>query len=443
MRLATAETQTPTQRSKLTVSDDAYWFTIEPKRVLGYVKSSTKEAGFWIVRLEVGPRKNGAPQRRQQRLGLADDLGFADANGTNVLTYKQAYAIASAWNPVAEEAVKNAFTVRKAIEAHRNYAGKRGNKTERQKLAAYRSLCFNVLREKPAHNGKPGAALPGAKGLGDVALNDLTEKQLLQLRESWIDAANPKSVRSALRKWKDLHSCLEQAKKNKENGITTTAWRELDKMNQDHVARVVNFKNEEALAIIAAARAIDAQVGDYLEGLFDTGARPGDELMALTVGDFNPTLRRLTTKARSEDVAAKSGSRNIALDAYGVALFTRLAAGRPSTAPLLSPDGENHWNVTNDRRRIQSTLVAAIVQVLGEHAPKDENGDIDVVPYAFRHTFISRRLEAGMLPALVAKHCGTSTKMIEKTYGHLCPSEIDRMITETAHQRLTVVKKAA
>jgi integrase len=66
----------------------------------------------------------------------------------------------------------------------------------------------------------------------------------------------------------------------------------------------------------------------------------------------------------------------------------------------------------------------------------------DAVPYSFRHTFISRRLEQGMPTALVAKHCGTSVWMIEKNYAKFLPSETLRWLNATAPsaRRLQLVK---
>jgi len=39
--------------------------------------------------------------------------------------------------------------------------------------------------------------------------------------------------------------------------------------------------------------------------------------------------------------------------------------------------------------------------------------------YAIRHGFITRALYAGVPIFALARHCGTSTQMIERTYGHV------------------------
>lgn len=42
----------------------------------------------------------------------------------------------------------------------------------------------------------------------------------------------------------------------------------------------------------------------------------------------------------------------------------------------------------------------------------------DLVPYSFRHFFITQRVNSGLSPTAVAEMCGTSTTQIEKTYYH-------------------------
>jgi integrase len=42
----------------------------------------------------------------------------------------------------------------------------------------------------------------------------------------------------------------------------------------------------------------------------------------------------------------------------------------------------------------------------------------DLVPYSFRHYFITQRVNSGLHPTAVAEMCGTGTKQIENTYYH-------------------------
>ena len=48
----------------------------------------------------------------------------------------------------------------------------------------------------------------------------------------------------------------------------------------------------------------------------------------------------------------------------------------------------------------------------------DGGEERDLVPYSFRHYFITDMINKGASPTQVAETCGTSTAQIEKTYYH-------------------------
>ncbi len=48
------------------------------------------------------------------------------------------------------------------------------------------------------------------------------------------------------------------------------------------------------------------------------------------------------------------------------------------------------------------------------------------VPYALRHTYAALSIAAGVSLFELARFMGTSSTMIEKTYGHLLPDALDR-----------------
>src|SRR5690606_31286221 len=106
-----------------------------------------------------------------------------------------------------------------------------------------------------------GTPREGEKGLGDIALNDLTTEQL----ETWRDGIEG-SPATKLRVWKNVLSCLRQAYRKESNGIASDkAWENVPSLSQKTSRRKVHYSNEQAHAIIDAARAIDAPVGDYFE----------------------------------------------------------------------------------------------------------------------------------------------------------------------------------
>ena len=49
----------------------------------------------------------------------------------------------------------------------------------------------------------------------------------------------------------------------------------------------------------------------------------------------------------------------------------------------------------------------------------DGGEERDLVPYSFRHYFITQRIMGGLGHAQVAEMCGTSITQIERTYFHL------------------------
>src|SRR4029077_13789489 len=150
-------------------------------------------------------------------------------SGTDVLSYQQALAAAIQWGPDESPSGPGKFTVRDAVEQHRDFGGKRGDKTERAKTSAYNSLRWHVLREAP-----DGTPRRGAKGLGDLPVAHLTTEMLKTWRDAMIrpdlKATNERayiaSRGSAERAWSDFRSCLEQAYKRSSNGIASAdAWR--------------------------------------------------------------------------------------------------------------------------------------------------------------------------------------------------------------------------
>ena len=70
----------------------------------------------------------------------------------------------------------------------------------------------------------------------------------------------------------------------------------------------------------------------------------------------------------------------------------------------------------------------------------------NVVPYSFRHGFISRELMNGTPTFVVAKICGTSVAMIEKHYGHFSPDQgalyLERSVAADKDRRARAEERA-
>jgi integrase len=82
------------------------------------------------------------------------------------------------------------------------------------------------------------------------------------------------------------------------------------------------------------------------------------------------------------------------------------------------------------RKQLEDKLIftikdAAITpRAIGYHftklleAANIEVGKRDLVPYSFRHYFITKRVNSNLPAAAIAEMCGTSITQIEKTYYH-------------------------
>ncbi len=123
----------------------------------------------------------------------------------------------------------------------------------------------------------------------------------------------------------------------------------------------------------------------------------------LRVSDFNPdsgTLHIRKSKTHKD--------RHIVLTDEGREFFGGLAAGRPSSAPLLGKE----WTPSR-----QAPLILEACKNAGIDPPLNF--------HALRHTWASLSVMAGMPLMVVAKNLGHSdTRMVERHYGHLAPSYV-------------------
>jgi integrase len=126
------------------------------------------------------------------------------------------------------------------------------------------------------------------------------------------------------------------------------------------------------------------------------GARFG-ELAALLVKDFNPRQRTLGINA------GKTGARAALLNQSAFEFFSRLASNRSADEFIFTQDGGNPWKPSGQNSPIKRALSTA-------NLPGSD------YLYAMRHTHRSCAIEGGVPLNIIAKNCGTSVRMIEKTY---------------------------
>jgi len=92
-----ADLSTLTSRRRLPRDGGKRWTRLATGRALGYRRSSS-EAGTWYVRVHTG-----GSAYRMASLGVADDV--LEADGEEVLSYRQALTLASRWEADRQETI--------------------------------------------------------------------------------------------------------------------------------------------------------------------------------------------------------------------------------------------------------------------------------------------------------------------------------------------------
>ena len=101
---------------------------------------------------------------------------------------------------------------------------------------------------------------------------------------------------------------------------------------------------------------------------------------------------------------------------------------------ILNPNSKERKPYTRENlaNRLKDVLAAS-----GLQQKLDETGR-NITLYSFRHMYICWRLRYGKVPIqLVAKNCGTSINMIEKTYGHISTVLETELLTKNQGYALT------
>ena len=379
---------TRTRRRNLPADGRKRWSRLARGRCLGYRRSEGR-TGAWYVRQHVG-----ASAYRMAALGAADDT--AEADGKTVLTYAQAVEAAMSWEPDQDPDQDRGrpLTVRRAVERYLAWY-----KDHRR---SYDRIRYNF----EAH------VLPE---LGDLRVEALTTDRLrrwhqqlaeqpARLRGGHLRKAKTEDEKrarkvTANRLLKDLKAALSRAVGD---GLVESgaAWKRVKPFHGVEVARAEYLDHEEL------RRFLDACPPDFRElaqAAVYTGARYS-ELAGLRVEDFRPEASAVHFPK------TKSGApRFVYLADEGVAFFEQLSAGRkPKSHLLLKKDG-TPWGRNHQYRIMQDVCATAEIEPLGFHQ--------------LRHTYASLYLMSGGSLVALAKQLGhTTTRMVEKHYGHLADS---------------------
>jgi integrase len=367
--------ETRSKRLRLPIARKPVFVRIGPGLSLGYRRNQT--AGTWVLRVA-----NGKGGSRTAAIGFADDHDEAD--GKRFLTYWQAQE-----------------TAKIAASKHGGYRG--------ADPLTVRSAADTYLQWLTAKNPSTAADTKGRLNkhflpkFGDRLITNLTKTML----DGWLAAMvaksdDPERVRrskdSANRVLTMVKALLNHAMGDPSNALTDdSAWRLVKPFRDVAKARDTRYTDAEVRRLVSSAG--DKALADLITGAFLTGARYG-ELAAARVSHFDARSKTLRVNI------GKTGTRTIILQTSAADFLRRLAVGRAPDEFMFVQSNGSRWRRSDQTRPMKDALKKAAL-------PAD--GSL----YALRHTYVSLAIEGGVPLNIIADNCGTSVRMIEKTYAKI------------------------
>ena len=364
-----------TGRLKLPVAKKPVFVRIGAGISLGYRRNKT--AGTWVLKLSDG--KGGA---NTSSIGIADD--FDEADGLRFLSYWQAQDTAkkkaiSAANGVAP----TLLTVRAATETY--------------------LIVLTGQNPRTAADTKGRLEKHFLPKFGSQLVSSLTKTKL----DGWLTSMiKPSDDPEAVRRSKDsanrvlsmVKALLNHAVRDPANHITDdSAWRLVKPFHGVSKPRDIRYTAVEVRKLIDSAA--NQETANVITGCYLTGARYG-ELAETRISHFDADNGSL----RIND--GKTGSRNVILQSSAINFFKVVTKDRSADEYIFVRNDGTRWKRSDQTRPIKEALKLAGLPPEGSL-------------YALRHTYVSMAIEGGMPLNVIAENCGTSVRMIEKTYSKI------------------------
>ena len=438
--MRSAKLDTRSARSKLSSDPEPYWIALSPGQSLGYHKPR-QGAGTWRARLYLPDTRT----LKKTALGTADD--YQDPDGIQVFSFTQAQTKASEWfQALAKEATladlgeavpSGPYTVRDAVADYLRNAERRGMKGLKI-----------TTQTANAH------ILPA---LGDIEVSKLSKHRIDEWLHSLAEAPRrktgklraegaevtylaPPATDDEKRARKDtanriltiLRAALNLALRENKVG-EPAVWRKVEPYKGVGSARVRFLNNEEQIRLLNACQ--PPEFRDLARAALFTGCRYG-ELTRIQVKDFNSAAGTLFI------AESKSGkSRHVVLTDEARDWFAGITAGKPFHSLILirekvfrttrkAANPGAGWADHDQKYYMALACEAAGIEPLGFHE--------------LRHTYASALVNAGVPLAYVASQLGhVDISMVQKHYGHLCPSAMADAIRAAAPRLGTGAPKIA
>lgn len=380
-RLRSPTLETRTARLRLKVRRKPYFISVGVGVSLGFRRNLGP--GTWLVRGADG--RGGAWTKR---FAVADD--FEDAGAGDVLDFWR--AADRARELARGTATDKPITVLEAL-----------NEYERDLLARGGRL---------DHIQRVRRRLPPGLFTKPVAL--LTARELRRWRDA--QSAEGLAPGSVSRTARALKACLNYAAAQDPSIGNRAAWTTgLAALPDSHVARTnAVLADDEVRAVVAACYAASGRLGLLVEVLAITGCRPV-QAARLLVGDLQSDRVMMPRSAKGRG-RKRIDRRPVPIPPALVRRLRMAVGDRPADAPLLQRRDGGAWQSGNsDHSRPFARALAAA------GLPK-------VVPYALRHTSITRSLLRGVPVRVVADQHDTSVVMIERNYASCIADYSDTVV---------------
>ena len=397
--------ETRAARTRLGARQEPYWTLLSEGLHLGYYKG--RRVAKWVARFRPIGRSGGYDKAT---LAEADDT--ADADGVNVLDYRQAQDAAREWqrSKTGIEKVKANFTVGDALDDYiASFSGKDLVNTRRRANVLIRPAVGHIVLNKlttaqikkfHADRANTPARLRTAKG----------KEQQYRALEDGDDEARRKRRSTANRDLTVLKAALNQAF-NDGKVSTDAAWRKVKPFRGADQAKMRYLTDDEARRLVNAA---GKEFRSIVQGSLLTGARYG-ELRRLRVRDVDLT-------ARTVWLAETKGAvpRVCYLEDEGAELFRQNIVGKGRNDLVFPGPTGARWNDAQQIRRMNDTCEVAKIE------PAASFHDL-------RRTYGARLAIRGVPMAVISEAMGHKDERITRRhYAHLSPGYVSDTVRANA-----------
>lgn len=400
--------ETREARKRLSSQKEPHWRLVHQGAFIGYYKGD--KSSSWVARYRHEGNKGGY---LKNTLGKVDD--FQDADGVNILNYRQAQLKAQEWfktaGLIAEGHLPTGkYTVKDAIDDYARW------------YQIHRKSWKQLQPQINAH------ILPG---LGDIEVSKLTTRKI---NDWFYKLAETPPRRRTSRLYKEhnfglirteedkrkrkstanrilttLKAALNKAYENK-RVISDDEWRRVKPFRDVDHARIQYLQADEIIRIVNASK---PDFRPMVQAAIYTGCRYG-ELCNMRFNDYNYDT------ASIEIPTSKTGKpRTVHLSPEAQEFFEKQVLPGKGGKDLMfpRPDGRAWEKSHQTRRMIDASVKAKIEPAISFNI--------------LRHTHASQLAMAGVPMAFIAKQLGNSVKICEKHYAKIAPSCVGEAVRKS------------